>query len=69
MDEVDDDVDYMIHVVPSDGFTHEASPFCVCEPKLTDDDQLSDPDEDGERHILISYQHNLHVSGFANLES
>lgn len=57
VDDDDDDETYTIHVVPSDGFTHEASPFCACVPQLTDDDQLSDPDEDGERHILVSYQH------------
>jgi hypothetical protein len=47
-----------IHVVPgNDQFVHEASPFCACEPRLTDDDQLTDPDEDGERYICVSYQH------------
>lgn len=46
-----------IHVVPDDDFTHEASVFCSCEPRLTDDDQMTDPDEDGERYVCVSYQH------------
>lgn len=57
------EAEYSIHLVPNaDTFAHEASPFCPCEPQLTDDDQLTDPDpddEDAERFICISYRHNI----------
>lgn len=56
---MDNEVPSTIHVVPSDGFVHEASPFCPCVPSLTDDDQLTEPDETGKRYICVSYQHQV----------